>query len=179
MKQDQSILDLNWGLDAYIHPTRHSISAYIFQINRGNISWSCQKQNIVALSSTEAEFIKLTHATKEALWLHHLITEIFQPLICPIKLYSDNQLAITIAYGNQQHSRTKHFNIWLYFLWYTIKNGQISVEYLPSKQMLADILTKGLLGPKVKSLVEKLGICILGLRGHVECIYASKPSNQV
>ena len=134
---------------------------------------------IVTLSSTEAEFITLTHVTKQALWLHHFITEVFQLLKCPIKLYSDNQSAITIVYSNQQHSRTKHFDIWLYFLWDTIENGQISIQYLPTNQMLADILTKGLLGPKVKSLVEKLGICILGLRGHVECIYASKPSNQV
>ena len=59
---------------------RHSISAYIFQIDGGSISWSCQKQNIVTLSSTEAEFIALTHATKEALWLQNFITEVIQPL---------------------------------------------------------------------------------------------------
>ena len=93
---------------------RHSISAYIFQINGRNISWSCQKQNIVVLSSTEAELITLTHGTKEALWLHHFITEVFQLLKCPIKSYSDNQSAITRVYGNQQHSRTKHFNIKLH-----------------------------------------------------------------
>ena len=57
--------DADWASQDH----RHSISAYIFQINGGSISWSCQKQNVVALSSTEAEFIALTHATKEALWL--------------------------------------------------------------------------------------------------------------
>ena len=62
---------------------RHSISAYIFQIDGGSISWSCQKQNIVALSSTKAEFIALTHVAKEALWLEHFITEIIQPLKLP------------------------------------------------------------------------------------------------
>lgn len=46
---------------------RHSISAYVFQINSGSVSWSCQKQSIVALSSTEAEFIAMTHAAKEAI----------------------------------------------------------------------------------------------------------------
>ena len=55
--------DANWASQDH----RHSISAYIFQINGGNISWSCQKQNIVVLSSIEAEFIVLTHTTKEAL----------------------------------------------------------------------------------------------------------------
>ena len=116
------------------------------------------KENIVALSSTEAEFIALTHATKEALWLQNFITEVIQPLKSPIRLYSENQSAITIAYGNQQHTRTKHFDIRLYFLRDTIEYGQITIQYLPTDQMLADILTKGLPGPKVKSLVDKLGI---------------------
>ena len=52
--------DANWASQDH----RHSISAYIFQINGGNISWSCQMQIIVTLSSTEAEFIVLTHVTK-------------------------------------------------------------------------------------------------------------------
>ena len=62
-------------------------------ISNRSISWSCQKQSIVALSSTKAEFIALTHASKEALWLQHFITELFQPLESPIKLHSDNQSA--------------------------------------------------------------------------------------
>ena len=88
----------------------------------------------------------------------HFITEVFQRLKFPIKLYSDNQSAITIAHGNQQHSRTKHFEIRLYFIRDTIESNKINVEYLPTDQMLADILTKGLPGPKAKTLVEKLGI---------------------
>ena len=116
------------------------------------------KQNIVALSSTEAEFIALIHAAKEALCLEHFITEVIQPLKSPIQLFSDNQSAITIAYGNQLHARTKHFNLQLYFLCNTIENNQIMVQYLPTNQMLTDSLTKGLPGPKLKSLVDKLGI---------------------
>ena len=72
--------DADWASQDH----RHSISAYIFQIDGGCISWSCQKQNIVALLSTEAEFIALTHVAKEALWLLHFITEVIQPLKSPI-----------------------------------------------------------------------------------------------
>ena len=86
------------------------------------------------------------------------ITEIIQPLKSFIRLYSDNQPAITIAYSNQLHARTKHFNIQLYFLQDTIENNQIMVQYLPTDEMLADILTKGLPGPKLNSIVDKLGI---------------------
>ena len=146
--------DADWASQDH----KHSISAYIFQINGGCISWSCQKQNIVALSSTKVKFIALTHAAKEALWSHHFITEIIQLRKSPIRLYSDNQSAITIVYGNQQHARTKHFDIRLYFLCDIIENSQITIQYLLTNQMLADVLMKGLPGPKIKSLVDKLGI---------------------
>ena len=90
--------------------------------------------------------------------MEHFITEIIQPLKSPIRLYSDNQSAITIAYGNQLHARTKHFDIQLYFLQDTIANNQIAVQYLLMNEMLADVHTKGLPGPKLKNLVDKLGI---------------------
>ena len=102
-------LSLGWNKNGWLGYTyadwvsqdhRHLILAYIFQIYGGSISWSCQKQIIVALSLTEAEFITLTHATKEALWLHHFITETFQLLQCPIKLYSDNQSLSHIGINN-------------------------------------------------------------------------------
>ena len=72
--------DADWALQDH----RHSISAYIFQTDGGCISWSHQKQTIVTHSSTEAEFIALTHAVKEAPWLHHFIIEVLQPLKSPI-----------------------------------------------------------------------------------------------
>ena len=124
----------------------------------GSISWSYQKQSIIALSSTEVEFIALTHAAKEALWLQHFITEVFQPLEFPIQIYLDNQFAITIVYGNQMHAHTKHFNIRLYFLGDTIENKKNTLEYLPTEQMVADIFTKGLHSPCTQVLSQKLGI---------------------
>ena len=136
-----------WPADWALQDHRHLISAYVFQIDGGSISWSCQKQSIIALSSTEAEFIALTHTMKEAIWLRNLITEVFQPLNLPIKLYSDNQSAITITYGNQQHTRTKHFKIRLYFIRDTIQDNKVELKYKSTNEMLADILTKGLSSP--------------------------------
>ena len=104
------------------------------------------------------EFITLTHTAKEALWLQHFITEVFQPLDFPIQIYSDNQSAITIMYSNQMHAHTKHFDIRLYFLRDTIENKKVTLEYLPTEQMVADILTKGLPSPCTQVLSQKLGI---------------------
>ena len=63
-----------------------------------------------------------------------------------------------IGHGNQMHARTKHFDIRLYFLRDTIENKKIILEYLPTKQMVADILTKGLPSPHTQVLSQKLGI---------------------
>ena len=55
---------------------RHSILGYAFYFCRGAISWSSKKQHIIALSSTEVEYIAQTHAAKEALWLRGFLAEI-------------------------------------------------------------------------------------------------------
>jgi hypothetical protein len=108
--------------------------------------------------TTEAEFISLTQAAKEALWLGKLINKIFQPLKAPIKILCDNQSAITIANGNQQCTRTKHFDIWLYFIRENIENNKIIIEYISTEKMIADLLMKPLPAPRMKVLAENLGI---------------------
>ena len=62
----------DWGGQKHCH----SISSYSFHMGGGAISWSSQKQHIVMLSSTKAEYVAQTHATKEVLWLHTFIGEI-------------------------------------------------------------------------------------------------------
>ena len=155
--------DTDWASQDH----KHSISGYIYQIDGGSISWSCQKQSIVALSPTKAEFIALTHTFKEALWLQHIIAEVFQLLEPLVQVNFDNQSAIAIAYGNRQHARMKHFNIRLYFIRDTIEDNKISIKYLPTEQMVADIFTRALPGPRMKILTQK-NWHILGLRGCVE-----------
>ena len=65
-------------------------------------------------------------------------------------MHSENQSAIAIAYGNQQHARMKHFDIRLYFIRDTIEEDKILIKYLPTEQMVADIFTKALPGPRMK-----------------------------
>jgi len=48
---------------------RHAISGYTFLIDGGAVSWSSRKQEIITLSTAEAEYVATTHAAKEALWL--------------------------------------------------------------------------------------------------------------
>jgi hypothetical protein len=81
---------------------RRAISGYVFMVDGGAVSWLSKKQEIVTLSTTEAEYVAATHAVKEAVWLHRLFGELFPPINMINKLttlHSDNKSAITLATG--------------------------------------------------------------------------------
>jgi hypothetical protein len=80
------------------------------------ISWASNKQSIVALSSTEAEYLAVTNAAKEAIWLRNLLTELGYRQHQPTPLFEDNQSCIALAKNPVFHARTKHFDIRVHFI---------------------------------------------------------------
>jgi hypothetical protein len=90
---------------------RHAISGYAFIVHGGAISWSAKHQDIILLSTTESEYIAVTHAAKEALWLRSLIEQLFGTTLSPTTLFSDNQSAIALSKDHQYHAHTKHIDI--------------------------------------------------------------------
>ena len=95
---------------------RHSISGYSFHFGCGAISWSSKKHYIIALSSTEAEYIAQTHMAKEALWLRSFVNEVNGMQEAPITINCDNQGAIALAKDNKFHSWTKHIDLRYHFI---------------------------------------------------------------
>ena len=136
----------------------HAISGYVFLIDGGPVSWSVKMQEIVALSTTEAKYIAAMHAAKEALWLHSFLGDILRPLNSATTLYCDNQSAIALTKNDQFHAHTKHINICYHFIRYVIQNGSLCLEYCPTEDMTADMLTKALPSPKVKHFASALGL---------------------
>jgi hypothetical protein len=124
------------------------------------VSWSSKKQELVTLSTTEAEYVALTHAAKEALWLRQFLEELFGPINEPFTLYGDNQSAIALAHSQagQFHARTKHIDIRYHFIRYCIENGSIQLLYCPTEDMVADALTKALPSSKAKHFAMSLGL---------------------
>ena len=122
------------------------------------MSWSSKKQPIVALSSTEAEFIALTHATKELIWLRSLIGEIAWPLWHPTVLFCDNQSAIALTRDGVYRLWSKHIDIRFHFICEMASRNLIDIRYCPTNEMIADMLTKALAHPKLSLFSMQCGL---------------------
>ena len=138
--------------DGSMHEDRKAISGYAFIINGGAILWSSKRQDIIALSTTEAKYVVATHAVKEALWLRTLISEVMGDITSLTTLYSNNQGMIALAKDHQYHARTKHIDIRFHF------KGKISIIYCPTDEMIADMMTKALPSMKVKHFGASFGL---------------------
>jgi hypothetical protein len=98
----------------------------------------------VTLSTAEAEYVAAMHATKECIWLHRLTGEILPIQSESITLYCDNQAALKLTQGDNYHMRMKHIDICYHFIRDVVNKGYIKLQYCPTDDMMADILTKAL-----------------------------------
>lgn len=151
----QGYSDADWGRDVN---TRRSTSGYLCKLGGGTISWRSKRQSIVALSSTEAEYVALSMATQEAIWLRRLLSSIGFQQSTAVKLFEDNQGAIALSKNPAHHTRTKHIDVKYHFIRDAIESKEIEVEYCQTNKMIADILTKGLQKQKFEELRRMMGV---------------------
>lgn len=131
------------------HTDRHSVSGHLFMLNRGPISWTSAKQRCVATSTTEAEYIALSEASKQGQWIRTLLKEIHRENLLgkggnTVQIFGDNQASLAIAEDPMSHRRTKHIDVRYHYVRQLIAFGKMSVEYVQTEDMLADVLTKPL-----------------------------------
>lgn len=124
---------------------RKSVSGYVFMINNAPVSWRSKKQTIVALSSTEAEYVALSEAAKESVWIKKLFVELkILHQENAVLIYEDNQSCIKLTKNDSNHGRMKHVDIKYHFVKDQVEKGEIAVKYCKTEEMIADILTKSL-----------------------------------
>jgi hypothetical protein len=148
--------DADWGGDCNDYK---STTGYLFQIGGTAVTWKSKKQTCVALSTAEAEYIALSSAAQEVVWMRELSADLRNPQSQPTLIWEDNQSAISIAKNPQFHGRTKHFNIKYHFIREQVSNGKICLQYYPTEDMLADLLTKGIGPEKFERLRRLCGMC--------------------
>lgn len=149
-------VDADWGGDRL---DRKSHTGYVFFLSGGPVSWRSEKQQSVALSSTEAEYMALTTACKEAIALRRLIVEIgCGDLKTPTVMHGDNLSAQHLAKNPVHHSRTKHIDIRYHFIREVMKEGHVVLEYTSTNEMIADIMTKNLSKGKHNGFMKMLNL---------------------
>lgn len=148
--------DADWANDP---DRRRSISGYLFGLGSGMISWSSRKQQTVAASSCEAEYMAASHCTKEALWLRNLLQCLGMARPdATVLLHCDNQGSISLTKDASLHARSKHIDVAHHFVRERVEMNQVMFEYLPTHLMPADALTKAVPGPKLGRFRQIMGV---------------------
>ncbi|KAL0442104.1 UNVERIFIED_CONTAM: Retrovirus-related Pol polyprotein from transposon TNT 1-94 [Sesamum radiatum] len=93
--------------------SRKSTSGYIFMIASGAVSWRRAKQTLITTSTMEAEFVSCFEATSHGVWLKSFISglRIIDSISKPLRIYSDDSVAVFMAKNNKSGSRSNHIDI--------------------------------------------------------------------
>ncbi|KAE8224268.1 hypothetical protein CF319_g2806 [Tilletia indica] len=145
--------------------TRRSVSGYVFQVYGNTVSWRSRLQATVSISSTEAEYMALSEAAREAKWIRAVLTELGVVLNRPSEILTDSQGAEAIAKDPAQHGKTKHIEIHHHLVRQLQERNEISVGRVHTDNNPADMLTKAT--PKDR-LIRLSGIVRLVGKGSVQ-----------
>jgi hypothetical protein len=137
----ETFSDADWAGDL---DQRKSRSGYVVLLNKNPVIWSSKLQTTVALSSTEAEYIALSAATRDTIWSRILLGELGFEQTSPTTIYEDNQSCIKIAESKKSLPGLKHIDIRHHFIRDRIANKDICLERKDTSEMIADIFTKQL-----------------------------------
>jgi hypothetical protein len=122
---------------------RKSTSGTCQFLGRSLVSWDSKKQNSVALSIAEAEYIDVGHCCAQLLWMRQTLRD-YGYKLSKVPLLCDNESAIRMEDNPVEHNRTKHIAIQYHFLRDHQQRGNIEIAYVSTKEQLADFFTKPL-----------------------------------
>ncbi|KAI5330224.1 hypothetical protein L3X38_029622 [Prunus dulcis] len=136
--------DADWAGDI---TTRRSTTGFVVFLGSNPISWQSKKQGSVSRSSTEAEYRALANASAEVAWIRQILADLHVFLSEPPLLFCDNMSALALSSNHVFHSRIKHLDVDFRFVRERIQRKDFLVQYIPTDDQVADILTKGLHSP--------------------------------
>ncbi len=152
--------DADWAGDLN---DRHSTTGNLFMMAGGVLTWLSKKQPVVALSTVEAEYIAVSSATQEAVWLRRLLSSVGAKVAGATVIFEDNQGAIAMSKNPVSHARTKHIDIKFHYIREAVENGSVQLKYCSTEEMLADLLTKPLTKVPFQKFRPATGVQTLAL----------------
>ena len=136
------MVDSDWAGDCN---DKKSTSGYVIRVYNNVIYWKSHKQNAVTKSSTFAEYVALSEAVTDVIFIRDMLRETFNAAIKePVKIFEDNSGALTIAkYGNFTKN-SKHIEVQYHYVNENYEKGIIDLVKVESENNIADIFTKSL-----------------------------------
>ena len=138
---------------------RRSTCGYVMILAGAACVWYSRKQRSVVTSTTEAEYLALAEGCKAGIWSSRWLQEAgYGDNTSPVVLYGDNNGSLAITKNPENHSRTKHIDIQYHFVREKVAEGLVSIQYVSTKEQIADIMTKPLTKQPFEYLRLKLGL---------------------
>lgn len=149
--------------------TRRSTTGWILTFMGGPVSWRSHRQSTVALATCDAEYTAAAEATQEAIYVKGFVNDLqikdFE--IKTLPLFIDNEAALSLSKNPKFHTRTKHIDVKYHFIRDATANKHVNTQRVDTRNNVADILTKGMTGPKHTEMTMKLGM-LEKLREHFD-----------
>jgi hypothetical protein len=125
------------------------MSGYVFLASGGAITWKYKKQSIIALSTTESEYVALSETGCEATWLRNLYSEPGFPHTTPTTIEGDNEGSVSMTHNPQFHARSKHIALRHHWVRELVSDNVLDIHNICDSEQTADILTKALPKPNI------------------------------
>ena len=122
------------------------------------MTWQSQKQKIVALSSCKSEYVAVTTAACQGIWLSRLLGEFRETETGAVKLKVDNKSAISLAKNPVMHDRSKHIELRYHFIRDCVEKKKIELEFVETEHQLANMFTKPLGRVRLQQLRSSIGM---------------------
>jgi hypothetical protein len=135
---------------------------YVYLLYGAAVTWAARKQQSISTSTTEAEYVGLCNAAKEAVWLRNLLGDLGRRQYAGKEqatlVRGDNQGALRLAANPEFHAKSKHIDVRYHYTRELLDEGIIKVEYIPTSEMAADCLTKPLKRTQFETNLKALGL---------------------
>jgi hypothetical protein len=124
---------------------------------------------LVALSSTEVEYMTTSLASCEVIWLRKLLIGLFDQELESMVIHYDNESCIKLSENPMFHDKSKHIEIIYHFIIDKVLKGAVKLQYIPTNEQLAEILTKTLVKGKFVFFRDKIGVVENSFLAKREC----------
>lgn len=152
----QVYCDADWAGDA---DDRHSYSGTVVMMGGNLVNWRSTKQTCLSASTMEAEYVAMSNGVKEIMWLNMFLSEIkLCDYFSGFEIFCDNRAAIDFSKSKVEKNRTKHIDISYHIVREKVEDELLELQYVPSNENPADVLTKGLKQITHNKCLRRMGL---------------------